>query len=159
MSLHDQSVGKTDEWYTPAYVFDALDTTFDLDVAAPVGLQYINTTALDFYCHDSLTREWKGFVWMNAPFGKRMGIVPWLVKFFDHKNGIALVPDRTSCPWWQEFVPKADLVLFVKGKIRFIDQSGNEGKSPADGTCLLAIGEKACESLRSAEKAGLGIIL
>lgn len=35
MSLHEQSVGATDEWYTPPYVFDAMDSVFDLDVASP----------------------------------------------------------------------------------------------------------------------------
>lgn len=27
--------GKSDEWYTPKYVFDALGVVFDLDVAHP----------------------------------------------------------------------------------------------------------------------------
>ena len=27
--------GESDEWYTPAYIFDALGERFDLDVAAP----------------------------------------------------------------------------------------------------------------------------
>ena len=41
---------------------------------------------------------WAGFVWMNAPFGARNGLEPWLAKFFAHNNGIALVPDRTRWP-------------------------------------------------------------
>jgi hypothetical protein len=47
---------------------------------------------------------------MNPPFGPRNGIVPWLEKFFAHGNGIALVPDRTSAPWWQRFAPKAAVI-------------------------------------------------
>lgn len=36
MALHEQSVGATDEWYTPAHVFEAMgDTWFDLDPAHP----------------------------------------------------------------------------------------------------------------------------
>ena len=35
MALHEQSVGATDEWYTPPRVFDALGCSFDLDVASP----------------------------------------------------------------------------------------------------------------------------
>ena len=35
MALHENSVGMTDEWYTPKYVFDALGCKFDLDVAHP----------------------------------------------------------------------------------------------------------------------------
>lgn len=32
-----ESVGKSDEWYTSKYVFDAPDVEFDLDVAHPKG--------------------------------------------------------------------------------------------------------------------------
>jgi hypothetical protein len=39
---------------------------------------------------------------MNPPFGGRNGLAPWLDKFFANGNGIALTPDRTSAPWWQD---------------------------------------------------------
>lgn len=35
MALHKQSVGATDEWYTPPHVFRALGCSFDTDVASP----------------------------------------------------------------------------------------------------------------------------
>jgi hypothetical protein len=35
MAAHEQSVGKSDEWYTPPDVFDALGCRFDLDVSSP----------------------------------------------------------------------------------------------------------------------------
>ena len=35
MALHEQSVGATDEWYTPPHVFEAMGCEFDLDVASP----------------------------------------------------------------------------------------------------------------------------
>lgn len=31
-----EAYGKSDEWYTPRYIFDAIGIRFDLDVAAPV---------------------------------------------------------------------------------------------------------------------------
>jgi len=96
---------------------------------------------------------------MNPPFGARNGLVPWLRKFFAHGNGIALVPDRTSAPWWQEFAPQADMILFVAPKLKFIDEMGNPGTSPAQGTCLLGAGQQAMIALCRAEKKGLGTIL
>jgi len=96
---------------------------------------------------------------MNPPFGPRNGVIPWLEKFVSHANGIALVPDRTSAPWWQRFAATMDLILFVSPKIKFIDINGLPGKSPAQGTTLLALGAKACAALERAEKAGLGLIL
>ena len=143
MALHEQSVGASDEWYTPPHVFEAMGVTFDFDPCP---------ARADF---DGLTAPWRGFVWMNPPFGGRNGIVPWLEKFFQHGNGVALTPDRTSAPWWQDYAPRADLVLFVSPKLKFLDgRTGEPGKSPAQGTCLMAIGDRGRDALWNAR--GLG---
>ncbi len=145
--------GKSDKWYTPKHVFEALDCTFDLDVAAPEGF-----VPADFFIFEnSLTNRWNGFVWMNPPFGGRNGLVPWLKKFFDHGNGIALTPDRTSTPWFRDAWRKADAVLFTP-KLRFIRPDGSEGKSPSNGTALFAAGERGTVALENASRAGLGIL-
>ena len=160
MALHEQSVGATDEWYTPRYVFDALGCDFDLDVASPgQGVTPWIPAKRFITCH-SLSAPWcAGFVWINPPFGPRNGVVPWLEKFFRHGNGVALVPDRTSAPWWQHYAPRADLILFVSPKIKFIDANGNPGCSPAQGTSLLAVGQQGCAALRRAAAGELGILL
>lgn len=156
MALHEQCVGKTDEWYTPPHVFEALRCRFAMDVASPGQCHTPWIPADDFLVFKSLERGWKGFVWMNPPFGGRNGLVPWLEKFFRHGDGIALVPDRTSAPWWQRFAPRSDLALFVGRKIKFIGTDGQPGRSPAQGTTLLAAGEKAADTLKGAADCGLG---
>ena len=166
MALHEQSVGKSDEWYTPRFVFDALGETFDLDVAHP------GAGALTFYgqpvdwvpaaqviSHDSLALPWTGFLWMNAPFGRRMGLVPWLERFMAHADGIALTPDRTSCPWWQRFSRDADAVLFWAPKIKFVPGPNTVESSPAQGTTLFAKGPRGVEALRRAARGGHGVVL
>lgn len=159
MALHEQCVGASDEWYTPRHVFEAMGVRFDLDVAAP----RTRCPAYDYcdgaFTSQSLSQAWFGFVWMNPPFWARNGLVPWLDKFFAHGNGVALVPDRTSAPWWQTYARKADLALFVGKKLRFIRPDGSEGKSPAQGTTLLAAGERGVAALRRAHLLGLGLIL
>ena len=85
--------------------------------------------------------------------------MPWLTKFFEHGNGICLTPDRTSAPWWQQFAPRADLILFVSPKIKFVGPDGNEGRSPAQGTCLIGIGPRSQEPLYRAAAHGLGIVM
>jgi hypothetical protein len=159
VALHEQCVGKTDEWYTPPHVFFALGTTFDLDVASPGGDVTAWIPAGQFITANSLTERWSGYVWMNPPFGGRNGILPWLRKFFDHGDGIALTPDRTSAPWWQECAPKADAILFVTPKIKFIGADGLPGPSPAQGTCLMAAGQRAVEDLQRAHANGLGVLM
>lgn len=159
MALHEQCVGATDEWYTPPHVFDALGCQFDVDVASP-GQQITPwLPAKRFITADSLSEKWTGFLWMNAPFGGRNGLVPWLRKFFAHGNGIALTPDRTSAPWWQEFAPQADLIMFVAPKLKFIGQDGQPGASPAQGTSLMAIGWDGCHALHQANANDLGVLM
>lgn len=158
MALHEQSAGATDEWYTPPHVFEALGCRFDMDVAYPlVGfLPWIPARVV--LMQRSLEEQWEGFIWMNPPFGARNGLVPWLEKFFAHGNGIALVPDRTSAPWWQTYAPKADLWLFVSPKLKFIGFDGKPGDSPAQGTCLWAAGSEGTAALARASRAGLGTL-
>src|SRR5689334_24010961 len=100
MAAHER-IGKSDEWYTPKYIFEAMGycmpgCSFDMDVAAPRDLTHVSVPAKEFIVQGGLEAEWHGHVWMNAPFGGRMGLVPWLDKFFAHNNGVALTPDRTS---------------------------------------------------------------
>jgi len=159
MSLHEQCVGKTDEWYTPSHVFDALGCSFDLDVASPGHEITPWIPAKRFILNESLRRLWEGFIWMNPPFGGRNGIAPWLEKFFVHGNGIALTPDRTSAPWWQQFAHRADSILFVAPKLKFIGADGKPGVSPAQGTCLMAAGERAIDALNRARSKGLGLLV
>jgi hypothetical protein len=157
VALHEQCVGATDEWYTPPHVFEAMGARFDLDVAAPAGgCAWIPA---DEFCSkgmDGLKQPWDGFVWMNPPFGARNGLMPWLEKFFAHGDGVALVPDRTSAPWWQTYAPRAALTLAVAKKIKFIGSDGKPGGSPAQGTTLLAAGSRGAWALRNAQAAGLG---
>lgn len=114
------AIGKSDEWYTPKYIFDSLGINFDMDVAAPKHRIYCHVPANEFITELSLLQPWSGFVWMNPPFGGRNGIQDWLNKLAIHGDGIALTPDRTSAPWWQEAAKKCDALLFVAGKIKFI---------------------------------------
>ena len=152
-----EGIGATDEWYTPRYVFDALGCEFDLDVAAPMfGPRHV--PAKHWLAVDGLRVNWRGFVWMNPPFGGRNALAVWLDRFFAHGNGIALTPDRTSAPWWQDAAQKADAILFTRGKIKFERPDGSVGGSPGSGVTLWASGEHARQALYRASFAGLGTV-
>ena len=152
-----ETKGASDDWYTPAYIFDALGEKFDLDVAAPPRKTHV--PAAWIFCTLGSTIPWPKteFVWMNPPFGGRNGLVPWLDKFFVHGHGIALTPDRTSTDWWQDAAGKADAVLFMRGKVKFERPDGSVGGSPANGTTLFAAGARAVAALKRAST--LGIIM
>ena len=159
MALHEQAVGATDEWYTPHYVFDAMAVTFDLDVASPGPVKVPWVPAREAFVKGGLTRPWHGFVWMNAPFGGRNGLRPWLDKFIRHGDGVCLVPDRTSAPWWQDAAGAMRCLLFVSPKIKFIGIDGLPGRSPAQGTCLMAMGDRGSRALHNAQTAKLGLLM
>jgi len=147
---HRKSVGESDEWFTPSEIFDGLNCRFDLDPCQPdEGRAFLSVPCDRFLTAsmDGLTAPWDGFVWMNPPFGKRNGVVPWLRRFFDHGNGIALVFARTSAGWFHEWAPKADVMLFPKGKTKFVRPDGSIGNSPGDGAVLFAAGKKATQIL------------
>lgn len=152
MGVHE-GPGKSDDWYTPKYIFDALGVCFDLDVASPPeGPRYV--PAARWFSDGSLGKEWNGFVWMNPPYGHQSVKTTWLRKFFKHGNGIGLLPDRTSAPWWQEFAPQADAILFVAPKIKFERPDGTLGEQPGNGTCLFAVGDLATRALLRASVLG-----
>lgn len=144
-----EDAGKSDEWYTPKYIFDALGLSFDLDVACPPeGPRHV--PAAQYFSSGALEKEWCGLVWMNPPFGNQSTKRRWLRKFFEHGNGVALLPDRTSSSWWQEFAPQADAVLFAGPRIKFERPDGSIGGSPGTGTCLFGVGETAKNALQKA---------
>ncbi len=150
---HEQ-LGKSDEWYTPKYIFDALGIEFDLDVASPEQKTFV--PAINIFTERSLEKEWIGVVWCNPPFGGRNGIIPWGDKFINHANGVMLTPDRTSCDWWQNLVGETEAHLHIKGKVKFMRPDGTYGNQPSNGTTLFAMGRIAIGALIRAEEAGLG---
>lgn len=148
--------GQSNDWHTPKSVFDALGCHFDLDVSAPVDGP-LHVPCEEWFHDGSLEREWQGFVWMNPPFGGRNGLAPWLAKFFDHGNGIALTPDRTSAPWFHDAWSRADAVMFTR-KTPFLLPNGECAGSPAFGTALWAAGASGVSALIAARNRGFGLL-
>lgn len=137
-----EATGKTDEWMTPAYIMDAIGEEFDLDVAAPPSGP-LHVQAGYWFSESSIEKDWKGFVWMNPPYGGRNALMPWVWKFLIHGNGLALLPDRTSAPWFAPLAEHADALMFFRNKIKFERTDGTVGKSPGNGSVLVACGRRA----------------
>lgn len=161
MAEHESSVGNSDEWYTPPEIFDALGLTFDLDPCSPGAGHWVPAHRVYTKDDDGLAQAWIGTVWMNPPFGGKHGHVPWLLRFLDHADGIAVVRSYTSSDWWHEHMHRAEVLLWPKGKTQFLPDEATlarlqaaaaaKGKvwrnAPGHGVVLIGMGEKACAAL------------
>lgn len=151
---HDNVANKSVDWYTPPWIFDALGIEFDLDPCAPVGgVPWIPAAKHYSEADDGLKQPWHGCVWLNPPYGKFTA--EWLAKMHQHRNGIALVFARTDCRWFHDYVMHADAILFLKGRIRFVDGLGATGGNGAGaGSMLIAWGGGSVKALESMEEHG-----
>ena len=139
------------DWYTPPWVFQRLGLDFDLDPCQPPdGIDWIPAKRRYSICDDGLTAAWDGRVWLSPPYGKHTSA--WLKRMHNHRNGIALVFARTDCAWFHDSVAKADAILFLRGRVKFVDGLGVTGGSGAgSGSMLVAWGQdnvKALDAMR-----------
>lgn len=153
---HVASPNPTDDWWTPPAIFAALQLTFDLDPCSPGADHWVPARHIYVKAQDGLTQPWSGLVWMNPPFGGRNGHVPWLKRFMQHQNGIALVRAYTSAAWFHDWAVKADTMVFPRGKTKFVRPDGSIGTAPNHGIVLLGCGHVANLALRSS---GLGLFV
>ncbi len=127
--------GKTNTWLTPLEIVQALGR-FDLD---PCGYPGHNTAdALICEPSNGLDLPWKGRVWLNPPYGRRIGL--WLNRLQRHGNGIALVFARTETEWFQNL--SADMFYFLNGRISFLNEKFETVTNAGTGSVLIAWGTK-----------------
>lgn len=119
-----------EEWETPAALFAELDREFrfTLDAAATPA----NAKCRRFFTRetDALAHEWKGTVWCNPPYGRRVG--DWVRKaFFSAHSGttvVLLVPARTDSAWFHDLALVRGEVRFIRGRVHFLQPDGRTGR-------------------------------
>jgi phage N-6-adenine-methyltransferase len=151
---HDNKNNASVDWYTPSWIFQRLGLNFDLDPCQPPeGIKWIPAKKYYSLQDNGLLQPWSGRVWLNPPYGKHT--TAWLQRMHKHRNGIALVFARTDCAWFHEFVAKADAILFLRGRIKFVDGLGKTGGSGAgSGSMLVAWGEENVRALKVMQDIG-----
>jgi phage N-6-adenine-methyltransferase len=121
---------KSNEWATPQSIFDKLNSIygpFTLDAAASGD----NYKVAKYYTEadDSLSQDWSGHrVFLNPPYGR--GLKDWVKKSYEeglkeNTMVVMLIPARTDTAYWHEYVMKADEIRFVRGRIKFGDETNS----------------------------------
>ena len=134
----------SDDYYTPKWVFDALAIQFDVDVASPPDGPP-NTPCDAYYTQetDGLSQDWFGTVFMNPPYSNP---TPWVHKWLEHGDGIALVPFIKS-KWFQALWDH-DKTTFAYIRVIKFDRPSKELNNQAPFALgLWAIGNKATRAL------------
>lgn len=142
----DGAAATTHDWLTPPELLQALGP-FDLDPCASEHQPWRTAAVQHTIRDDGLSRPWHGRVWCNPPYGPFAG--RWLERCAEHGNAIAFVFARTETAMFQDHVwPKADAVLFLRGRVSFrLPGGGRAGVSGAPSV-LIAYGAANAEALR-----------
>lgn len=122
----------TNEWGTPQHIFDELDKEFNFTLD-PCST-HVNHKCKKYYTKedDGLNQDWsEEIVFCNPPYGKE--ISAWVEKAFnENKKGtlvVLLIPARTDTRYFHEYIYKKHEIRFIKGRLKFIDETGKEGKA------------------------------
>ncbi len=155
MAEYERNQDRSDDWFTPRSLLDAIGLSYDLDPCSP-GLDKCHVQARRAFTKamDGLSQPWAGRVFLNPPFGGRHKHLPWLRRFIDHGNGVGLARAYTSAGWFHDWMPRMDGILLPRGKTKFERPDGTIGKAPGHGIVVFAIGAANCAAL---ERSGLGM--
>lgn len=117
-----------DDWSTPQDFYDMLnlDWRFNLDPCA----SHDNHKCSKYFTieDDGLKQSWIGYrVFMNPPYSQT---AKWIEKAYNERQLAykskkpetviaCLIASRTDTKYWHKYVMKADLIYFVRGRLKF----------------------------------------
>lgn len=144
-----QNTGEN-EWYTPLFYIDAAREVMgriDIDPASCETAQaYIKAKEYFTAETDGLSHEWHGNVWLNPPYSKDL-----IVQFIDGltvehtegrtKQAVVLLNNATETAWGQRILTLASAVCFPRGRIRFLDRTGEPANTPLQGQMFCYVGK------------------
>ena len=148
-----QNTGES-EWYTPPDYIEVARTvmgSIDVDPASSKIANAIVKAKTYFTADDDgRLQSWQGNVWMNPPYSQ-----PLIAEFCDLlvrkyqtgevRQACVLVNNATETLFYQNMLKVCGAVCFIKGRVKFIDEQGNESGAPLQGQTVLYFGERISE--------------
>lgn len=137
------------EWYTPPEYLEAARRVMgaiDLDPASSDFANRNVQAAIYFTAEDDgLTRAWGGRVFLNPPYSGDL-VGRFATKTLQElaagtvTEAILLVNNGTETAWFQALAAQAQAVCFPKGRIRYLDATGEQKQSPLQGQAFMYFG-------------------
>lgn len=129
----------SDDWYTPAWIFDGLGIEFDMDVAAPDGgAPNVPARRHLTVADDGLLAPWEGTVWCNPPYSHP---APWCRKWASHfPAGCILIRSDLSTSGPLAAFAAAWCIYVPPKRLQFIAASGRPSGAVNFSTVLLGKG-------------------
>jgi hypothetical protein len=161
---HESTHNESQEWYTPKPIFRALGVEFDVDPCSPGKdvVPWVPAKRHITAAENGLTSDWgTGIAFVNPPYG--MDTPAWMKRLMEHGNGIGLVFSRTDTSWFHDYAVKADAILFIRSRIKFVQAEHAswyakgvppKGAGCGAGSMLIAYGKQAYEALVRADSLG-----
>lgn len=126
---------KSDRLQTPEWVYSELGH-IDLDPCAGVDTDIGATNYVLENGQNGLTLDWHGFVYCNPPFSQKK---LWAQKMIKHGNGILILPERGSAPWFGPLAAAAGSYWVMGKKINFVGGPSSNNL----GSALFLFGDEA----------------
>ena len=117
-------------WCTPLPFFKELDDEFHFELDPAATDKSAKCPKYFTPETDGLAESWGYRVFCNPPYGRQ--IKEWVRKGYEEsrKPGtvvVMLIPARTDTAYFHDYIfGKADEVRFIRGRLKFTDEDGNE---------------------------------
>lgn len=141
-----QALKKNDCLQTPKWVYSQLGE-IDLDPCAGINTNIGRENYVVERGENGLLLDWQGFVYCNPPFSQKE---LWIQRMSEHDNGILILPERGSAPWFGPLAKRCGAYFVMGKKINFIGGPSSNNL----GSALFPFGEEARERLKNIQLPG-----
>lgn len=160
-----QNTGEN-EWYTPLVYIEAAREvmgTIDCDPASSeIANKIVQAPTYFTIQDDGRTKKWHGNVWLNPPYAQPLvaDFCELIVKKYrdgEIQQACVLVNNATETNFYQGMLKYCEAVCFIKGRVKFVDDDGEESGAPLQGQTILYFG--LCIEKFAQVFSALGVIL
>lgn len=139
MSSHHSAAPKTETWFTPPALIEALGgaDSFDLDPCGALGQPYPTARRYLTAEANALLVPWGGRVWLNPPYST-VAVERFMGRMAEHGRGTALLFARTETDtFFRRVWGAASALLFLRGRLHFVRADGTPAPNNSGAPSVL----------------------